>query len=93
MIECNKFDVFMEYHTPDSCWVATFKRAGEPFWLDGALVGMEATPSGALQDLIGIALYLVVHGENFLTDGPIPIKDREWLRCALNILTDDTVAL
>jgi hypothetical protein len=73
------FSLLVEWHLPDQVFAATFVRDGEPWHLDGALVGMGRSPELAVADLLGLADYLVLHGENFLTDGPIPLADRRWL--------------
>jgi hypothetical protein len=73
-------DIRLQYHSPDEAWAATFVRDGEPWFLDGALVGMGSEPSEAVRELTGIAVYLVVHGGNFLTVEPISDVDHEWLR-------------
>jgi hypothetical protein len=72
-------DVRFQYHSPDQAWAAIFLRDGAEWFLNGALVGMGSTLDEALTDLMGIAQHLVVHGENFLTEGQIPPGDREWL--------------
>lgn len=72
-------DVRIEWHAPDLMFAAGLLRDGKPWSLDGALVGMGGTPVSALADLIGIARYLIIHGENMLTDGPVPLAAREWL--------------
>ncbi len=56
-----------------------FLRDGNPWCLNGALAGMGGTREAAVTDLCGIARHLVMHGENFLTSGPLPLADREWL--------------
>jgi len=76
-------EVRLEYHSPDRVWVAVLLRAGQPWFLDGALVGMAATQGKAVEDLTGIARHLVIHGENALLDGPLSLGDREWLLAVL----------
>jgi hypothetical protein len=73
------FDVRVEWHAPDVAFAAVFLRDGQPWFLDGALVGMAGSRGGAVDDLVGIARHLVTHGENFLTDMPLSLPDREWL--------------
>lgn len=75
----NNLDVRVQWHAPDAVFAAVFLRDGEPWVLNGALVGLASTRGRAVDDLMGLAAYLVVHGENFLTDVPIGIEDREWL--------------
>jgi hypothetical protein len=81
-------DIRIEWHAPDSCFAATFLRpvashqgrpVTEPWYLEGALVGMGMTRDLAVADLIGIADLLVLQGENFLSDGQISLEDRQWL--------------
>lgn len=74
------FVVKVEWHSPASMFAAAFLRDGEPWTLDGALVGMGPTREAAITDLTGIALHLVIHGGNFLTgDATLPLATREWL--------------
>jgi hypothetical protein len=42
-------DIRLQYHSPDEAWAATFVRDGEPWFLDGALVGMGSEPSEAVR--------------------------------------------
>ena len=72
-------DVKIQWHQPDEVFAAVFVRDGEPWFLDGALVGLHVAPGGAVSELIGIAKHLVIEGENFLSDGPIAIEYRVWL--------------
>jgi hypothetical protein len=81
-------DIRIEWHSPDQMFAATFLRpmassqgrpVMEPWYLEGALVGMGSTRSEAVADLISIADLLVTEGENFLTNGPISLEDRTWL--------------
>lgn len=80
-------NIHIQYHSPDQAFAAVFVRDGEPWYLDGALVGMDSTPAEAVQSLLDIAEYLVVHGENFLVehgenflvDVTLPLGDRKWL--------------
>lgn len=72
-------DIKIQWHTSDTAWVAVFMRDGEPWYLDGALVGMGFTIDEAVAELIGIAHGLVVTGENFLTESVITLEDRTWL--------------
>jgi hypothetical protein len=83
------FDVRIEYHSPDRAWAAVFIRDGEPWYLDGALVGMSGAPASAVAELVGQAQHLVLHGENFLTEGQIPLEDRKWLFSLLDLTTED----
>lgn len=72
-------DVRIQWHSPDRLYAAIFIRDGEEWYLDGALVGMDSTPGGATDGLCEIAQHLVIHGENALTQGQIPLADRIWL--------------
>jgi hypothetical protein len=81
-------DIRIEWHSPDQMFAATFLRpvassqgrpVAEPWYLNGALVGMGSTRDLAIADLIGIADLLVLQGENFLTEGLISLEDRTWL--------------
>lgn len=72
-------DVRIEWHSPDRVYAATFLRDGEPWYLNGALVGMSYAPGSAVEDLVGIAQNLVRHGENFLTEDVLSLDDRVWL--------------
>lgn len=71
-------DIRIEYHQPDDAWAAVFIRDGEPWFLDGALVGMGDVPSEAVWDLIAESHFLVVHGHNFVLDN-LSLVDRLWL--------------
>jgi hypothetical protein len=85
-------DIRLQPNPPDQTWCAVFMRDGEPWILDGACVGISGAPHAAVDELLKIAEWLVIHGENFLTDGPIPLADREWLWCLLDqgsLATDD----
>jgi hypothetical protein len=75
----SSFDLRIEWHSPDQHWVAVFLRDGEPWFLNGAMVGFGVEPGDAVADLMGIARHLVIHGENFLTDAPLGLDDRKWL--------------
>lgn len=79
MTRDNNLDVRIQYHSPDSVWAAVFLRNGEPWFLDGAMVGMGSTRGEAVDDLVEIAKYLVVNGENFLTEAVMSVEDRTWL--------------
>ena len=78
------FTVKVEFHSPDAVFVAGFLRDGEPWILNGALVGMGGTREEAVTSLTGIARYLVLNGENFLTDAQLPLADRQWLFAVLD---------
>lgn len=82
-------DVKIQWHSPDQVFAAVFVRDGAEWHLDGALVGLSSRPSIAVDELIGLACYLVVEGENFLTDGPITLSDRLWL---FRLLDQGTIA-
>ena len=70
----------VEYHTPDQLWVAVWMRDGEPWFLNGALVGMGTTQGQAVDDLLGCSAYLVLHAENSLMENPpLPLSDRLWM--------------
>jgi len=72
-------DVRIEWHQPDYVYCAVLLRDGEPWFLDGALVGFGNTPAQAVDDLTRLARHLVVEGENFLTERPLTIEDRRWI--------------
>lgn len=76
----DSLDFRIQYHSPDQAWAAVLLRDGEPWFLDGGLVGMGAEPADAIRDLTGIAIHLIVYGENFLTAGLISKLDLQWLR-------------
>jgi hypothetical protein len=69
----------IQWHAPDLMYAAALWRDGEPWFLDGALVGMAASRVGAVDELIAAARHLVIEGENYLTEGQIPLADRQWL--------------
>lgn len=77
------FSVSIQRHDPEGVYAAGFQRGGQPWILDGALVGIGATPVQAAGDLARIARHLVIHGENFLTPSPLSLADREWLYSVL----------
>lgn len=72
-------DIKIQWHSPDSMWAAVFMRDGEPWYLDGVLVGMGSTPDAAVEDLLHIADHLILFGENFLSNGQISHDARRWL--------------
>lgn len=74
-----EMNVLIQWHAPDLMFTAVFVRGGEPWYLDGALVGMATTADQALTDLLDNADWLVREGESFLTNGPISEDDRAWL--------------
>jgi hypothetical protein len=82
------YDLKIEWHSPDQIFAAVFVRDGEPWFLEGALVGMDETPGLAVADLLDLAHHIVVHGGNFLTDGPIPKEDRIWLAQLMDMGND-----
>lgn len=71
--------VRIQWHSPDLAFAAGLVRDGEPWILDGALVGMGWTPGEAVSELVGAARYLVIHGKNYMTREPLSLADREWL--------------
>jgi hypothetical protein len=73
------FTVQVDYSGPDHAFAAVLIRDGEPWFLDGALVGMGSTPGKAVDKLTGAARYLVIYGHNYLTRDPLLLADREWL--------------
>ena len=75
----NNFDVRVQWHQPDQHFAAVLMRDGQEWYLNGALVGMGSTRGEAVEDLVGIAAYLVVHGINFLMAVKLPVADRLWL--------------
>jgi hypothetical protein len=72
-------DIKVQWHSPDLVWAAVLVRDGEPWFLNGALVGLHANISGAVAELLGLMKHLIIHGENFLTEGEIPLEDRIWM--------------
>ena len=73
-------DIKIQWHSPESCFAAVLVRDGEPWYLNGALVGMSSTPSDAAKELLEQAGFLVENGENFLMAGAeISLEDRLWL--------------
>jgi hypothetical protein len=74
-----EFTVEVQWHADAQMFAAAFLRGGQPWFLDGALVGMGSTRGGAVDNLAGIAGQLVIHGENYLTSQPLSLPDREWL--------------
>jgi hypothetical protein len=78
------FTVEVQWHSPDQHYAAGFIRDGQPWILDGALVGFGATHGAAVDELVAIAAVLVAEGRNFLTDVPLPLPDRRWLADLLN---------
>ena len=72
-------NVKLQWHAAEQCHVAVLIRDGEPWFLDGALVGMGSTPGAAVDGLIYEAIHLVTEGENFLTRRPIALAHRIWL--------------
>ena len=77
------FIVQVEWSHDDQAFAAALVRDGEPWYLDGALVGMGTTREQAVTDLTGIARHLVITGANYLTSGPLPVPDRRWLLAVL----------
>lgn len=72
-------DVRIQWHQPDASFVAVLLRNGVPWYLDGALVGYGSTRDQAVEDLVEIVNYLILNGENALTQGAISMEDRTWL--------------
>jgi len=72
-------NVRIQYHQPDEYFVAVFVRDGLAWYLDGALVGTDSSPWGAVNDLYEIAATLVLDGDNALLPAPIDLDDRAWL--------------
>jgi hypothetical protein len=72
-------DVKLQWHSPESCWAAVLMRDGEPWYLNGALVGFASQAGDAVTDLLRSATHLVEFGENFLTDRQVSLEDRVWL--------------
>lgn len=72
-------DVRFEYDPDARGWAAVLLRDGEPWFLDGALVGMGRYPDEAVKELDGIVRHLVTHGRNFLTPTLLSLEDRKWL--------------
>jgi hypothetical protein len=70
-------DIKVQWHAPDNLFAAVLVRDGEPWFLEGMLVGQDATPGAAVADLLDQAGYLVEHGHNFM--GGIADGDRAWL--------------
>ena len=79
MTAAPEFTVQVQWHAPDQVFAAAFVRDGQPWFLGGALVGMGSTRGAAVDNLVGTARHLVIHGENYLTSQPLSLPDREWL--------------
>jgi hypothetical protein len=79
MAEQAEFTVQVQWHSPDRVYAAGFLRDGEPWILDGALVGMGSSRSAAVAELEAAARHLALRGGNFMTGGQIEPADREWL--------------
>jgi hypothetical protein len=75
----NDLDFKLQWHSPEFCWACVVMRDGEPWYLDGALVGLGATPAAAVAEWTELAEYLVIYGQNFLCDSPLSLEDRKWL--------------
>jgi len=85
-------DIKVQYNPQDGGgWAAVFVRGGEPWFLNGALVGMSGTPASAVDELIAIATWLVIHGDNFLTDNPLSLADRCWLYSVIEQTDDESM--
>lgn len=84
-------DLRVQWHSPDQVWAAVFMRDGQEWYLDGKLVGMDAsgTVGGSVEDLIEQAAYLIEEGENFL--GDVTLEDRVWLFSVLDGTLDPTL--
>lgn len=85
-----EMDLQLQWHSPDQAWFAVLVRDGEPWYLEGALVGQGTHQGEAVMDLIGQVRHLIIHGGNFLTsaiyvDGKIPLEDRIWLFKLLDV--------
>jgi hypothetical protein len=89
-----EMDLRVEWSGDDGAWAAVFIRDGQPWWLDGALMGMAATPPKALEELLGVARHLVVEGSNFLMQDkpPLSAADRRWLFNLTDVGVSDDVA-
>lgn len=89
-----EMDLRVEWSGDDSAWAAVFIRNGEPWFLDGTLMGMESTPAKAVEDLLGVARHLVVEGSNFLMQDkpPLSAKDRRWLFNLTDVGVSDDLA-
>ena len=83
------FTIEIEWSTPDQAFACGLQRDGKPWILRGALVGMGATPATAVANLTGSIRYLVMHGENYLTESPLPFADRVWLASLIDPMTGD----
>lgn len=74
-----EFTVQVQWHAPDQMFAAAFLRDGQPWFLNGALVGVGSTRGAAVDNLADAARHLVTYGENYLTSQPLSLPDREWL--------------
>ena len=79
-----EFTVQVEWDAAEQMFAAAFLRDGQPWFLNGALVGMGSTRGAAVDNLADAARYLVTRGENYLTSQPLPLPDREWLFSVLD---------
>ena len=87
------FTAEIQWRSPDGMFAAALLRDGQPWFLDGALIGMGATRGAAIDDLVQIASYLVVHGENGLASQPLSLADREWLFTLLDCDADPNLEM
>jgi hypothetical protein len=78
-----------DHHHGPHHFAAVLLRDGEPWYLDGALVGMGNTPAGAVTDLEQLARYVVLYGQNALMEQPLEYPDLEWLFNQIHPLAPD----
>ena len=74
----NNLDIRIQWHQPDEVWCAVLMRDGEPWFLDGGLVGMDVSRERAVTSLIEQAEWLVIKGGNSLTED-LSLEDRIWI--------------
>jgi hypothetical protein len=72
-------DIKLQWHSPDRVFAAVFMRDGQPWYLNGALVGMSGDPGDAVAELIEQAIHMVTTGESLVLEGEIEPDDRIWL--------------
>jgi hypothetical protein len=84
------YRIEVQWDASEQMFFAAFVRDDRVWFLDGACTGSGVCPSDAVLDLIGIAEYLVINGQNFLTGGEISIEDRKWLHSMLDQGNDIT---
>ena len=92
-MSAGEMDLHVDWSGNDGAYAAVFIRDGQPWWLDGALVGMDTTPGGAVTQLLALARHLVMEGSNYLMEGRVlSAKDRRWLFDLTDVGVSDDLA-